>query len=833
MRDVLDFDRGWLYHAEVPRDSEMPGNKGLKYVSAKTQTAKYGPAAYRHFDTPESWSFEDEMIPEKWESVTLPHDYMIGETPDENENAAWGFMRYHNAWYRKHFTVDPADRGKRITLLFDAISGNSTIWLNGCLITHNYCGYTPVEADISDYVFYDRENVVAVHIDSTLTENWSYQGGGIYRHVHLIKTDKICVDLYGDFIYPIPERGKWRVPVRTAVRNDTFADAQVRLVHTLVDPQGREAGSFETEGTAPLRQCTELQCEGTMDDPLLWDTDSPNQYTLVTRVFRRNAGREEAVHIVSADGEHRVDLEESRPETDADGWTACDTYSTRFGFREVRMDPEKGLFLNGRNVKIKGICAHQDFGLTGKAVPDNICRYQVQLAKRMGANGWRCSHYPQNPATMDALDETGFLVMAEVRHFASTPEALREVDMTVKRDRNRPGVIFWSTGNEELEYHTLEQGLYIQRAMRARIRKLDPWRPVSSAAGFPEKAVIYDACDLLMLNYRFAWIDALHAAHPELPVVSSENVAVSMSFGAYFGARPDDGRESAYDHPRSVENRYLGREGTWKDIMARPWLMGGYQWQGFEYRGEAVWPRLCSISGAIDLFLRPKESYYQNRSHWLREPMVYLFPHWNHRGLEGEIIDVWAYTNCDHLELFLNGESLGARDIEPYGHGAWKVPYTPGVLEVKAYRNGQPAAQDKRETTGCAAALELCLESGPVAAGRGDVALVACYALDEEGRRVPDASPVIHFDCDPTGHVIGTGADNTDHHPVPCRDRKMYMGRAAAAVLIGDEPGEVRVFARAEGLRQAVVHIPIGEKKDRPAADGFVSGGESGGHTAR
>lgn len=832
MREIINFDRGWLYHAETPRDTEMPMNKGLKYVSAKTQTAKYGPAARKHFDVPDSWSFEDEMIPEKWEGVTLPHDYMIGETPDQNENAAWGFVRYHNAWYRKHFTVDPSDRGKRITLLFDAISGNSTIWLNGCLMAHNYCAYTPVEVDISDYVFYDRDNVIAIHIDCTLTENWSYQGGGIYRHAHLIKTDKVCVDLYGDFVYPLLENGKWRVPVRTTVRNDTYGDAQVRLIHALMDPQGKETVSFETFGTAPLRQCTEIQSEGTVTNPKLWDIDTPRQYTLITRVFKKSAGREEAVHIVSADGKHRLDQEEKTFETAADGWYECDSYSTRFGFRDVRMDPDQGLFLNGRHVKIQGICAHQDFGLTGKAIPDNICRYQVQLAKRMGANGWRCSHYPQNPATMDALDEMGFLVMAEVRHFASTAEALHEVDMTVKRDRNRPGVIFWSSGNEELEYHTLEQGLYIQRAMRARIKKLDPYRPVSSAAGFSEKAIVFDACDLLMINYRFYWIDRIHAAHPDLPVVSSENVAVGMSYGTYFGPRPEDGRESAYDHPRDAANRYLGREGTWKDIAQRPWLMGGYQWQGFEYRGEATWPRVCSISGAIDLFLRPKESFYQNQSHWTKEPMVYLFPHWNHQGLEGESIDVWAYTNCDRAELFLNGESLGARTVEEYGHAEWKVPFTPGRLEVKAYRDGKLAAVDVRETTGCAAALQLELESGLAAAGRGDVALVACYALDSEGRRVPDAAVTVHFDCDPTGRVIGTGADNTDHMPVWCRDRKMYMGRAAAAVLIGDEPGEVRVFARAEGLKQAVLHIPIGQGHNESVLDGIISGGEHGGHTA-
>ncbi len=832
MRETLNFDRGWLYHAETPRDLEMPETYGFAYVASKTQSMKYGPAAYKHNDNPNSWSFTDEMFPEKWEQVTLPHDYMIGQTPDPEANPARGFVHYHNAWYRRHFRLTSADRGRRITLLFDGVTGSSTFWLNGCLIGHNYCAYTPVELDLSDYVFYDKENVIAVHIDASLIENWNYQGGGIHRHVYLIKTDRVCVDLYGDFVYPRLENGRWRVPVRTTVRNDAYTPAEVKLVHTLTAPDGGKAAEFSVLGTVPARTLSDLDAETTVSDPRLWDVDSPEQYTLTTAVYRKSPAVEEAAEIASADGNSVFRTEVRTIPVDEDGWYECDRYLTRFGFRDVRMDPDKGLFLNGRNVKIKGVCAHQDFGLTGKAVPDNICRYQVKLAREMGANGWRCAHYPHNPATMDALDEMGFLVMAEVRHFASTPEAQRETALSVKRDRNRPGVIFWSSGNEECEYHNIEQGIYIQRAMREEIRKYDPYRPVASAAGAPEKVLVFEACDVIMANYRFKWVDKLHELHPALPFVSSENVAVGTSYGAYFGRREQDGRESAYDHDRDPEERYFGREGTWKDIAARPWMMGGYQWQGFEYRGEAAWPRLCSCSGAVDLFLRPKDSFYQNRSHWTDEPMVYLFPHWNHRGLEGEIIDVWAYTNCESAELFLNGESLGVREVERFGHAEWKVPYAPGRLEVIACRDGKRAASDVRETTGRAAALKLVLENGPVYAGRRDAALVGCYAVDAEGRMVPDASPLVHIDCDPAARVLGTGSDNTDHVPVACRDRRMYMGRVAAAVEVGPQAGEFRVFARADGLDAAVLHITAEAAPAEVSAPGAAVYRDGGGHNA-
>ena len=255
MRQILDFDRGWRYHKAVPGEDEASDRYGSMYVSAKTERIQSGPGAFRHFDSPNSWDFDGEIPNEKWEEVTLPHDYIIEQTPDPGMGSASGFFHYHNAWYRKHFYVGDEYRNKRITLLFDGVSGNSTVYLNGCLIKYNHCAYTPFEADISDYVFFDRENVVAVYIDMSLIEGWWYRGAGIYRHVRMIVTDKICVDLYGDYISPVKnDDGSWDVPISTTIRNDGFEDTEFSLVHHIIDRNKIERAVFRANGRVSARE---------------------------------------------------------------------------------------------------------------------------------------------------------------------------------------------------------------------------------------------------------------------------------------------------------------------------------------------------------------------------------------------------------------------------------------------------------------------------------------------------------------------------------------------------------------------------------------------------
>lgn len=778
MRQVLRFDEEWLYHKAVPGEDQPDDRYGFMYVSAKTERIKTGPGAYRHHDSPNDWSFENEMSRERWEKVNLPHDYIIRQTPQEQCGPASGFFEYHNAWYRKHFTVDPQHKGKRISLLFNGVTGNSTVYLNGCLITRNHCSYSPFEADISDYVFFDKENVIAVHIDMSLIEGWWYRGAGIYRHVDMIITDRVCVDLYGDFIYPVPaqEPGVWNMPIVTTVRNDGYEAAEVRLVHHILDAQQNEKAVYEACGKVAAREKADIACTGQFENPELWDVDSPTLYTLYTEVIRDGA--------------------------------VIDAASTRFGFRTAVFDADKGLILNGRPVKIKGVCAHQDFGLTGIAMPDNIHRYRLSLIKEMGANGFRCSHYAHHPETMDALDELGFLVLGEIRHFDSNEDGMREIEMTIKRDRNRPSVIFWSTGNEELHYHTIEQGINIQRAMYAQARKFDPYRPITSAVGFPHKSIIFPYMDVVGANYSLHLLEGLREQWPDKCFVSTENCAVGSSYGSYFGDHPELGMRDARDG--DTDAIHPGREKTWKFLMEREWIAGGYQWDAIEHRGEAAWPRLCSASGAIDLFLQKKDAFFQNQSLWTDEPMIHVLPHWNHHGFEGRTINVWAYTNCTETELFLNGKSLGRKVIGRLDHAEWDVPFEPGELKAVAYVDGKEAASCVHRTAGAAYALKLQPACAPFHAGC-DMGLFTCTVVDRDGNPVPNAEPLVRFEADHGAEIAATGSANFDHNPVQCKQRRMFAGRITVGVKSA-KAGKAALYAYADGLIPAVLDYEVLEK---------------------
>lgn len=777
MREKILFDDNWLFHCG-DINIKYPTDKGPVYTQSKTERKVWGPASRHYRAVPDDFSLNNELCTEKWENVTLPHDYVIRQVPDKNENNTLGYFKYENAWYRKVFKLSNEDKNKRITLLFDGVATHATVYLNGCLMKHNFCGYNSFEVDISDTVkFGDDENVLAVYVETCEHEGWWYEGGGIYRHVWLIKTDTVAVDLWG--VYVAPKKiadGHWNVKTETTIINDRYEDVTAEY-HTTIYDRGHNAVSAASGSIyIPLREKAAAVYDIAVNSPILWDLENPYLYSIET--------------VISVNG------------------TECDRYTTRTGFRTFDLDPDRGLFLNGKHVKIKGVCAHQDFGLTGKAVPDNIHRYKMEMIKEMGANGYRTSHYPHTEAIMDALDELGFIVMDETRWFESTDEGKQQLEMLIKRDRNRPSVLFWSVGNEE-PHHLTEEGRRICKNLIAFARKLDDSRVIMSAvSNDPDVATVYDELDAIGINYNLDKYDKIHAKYPEKPVFSSECCATGTVRGWYDDACGERAFLSAYD--KDTTAWFRGREMTWKFLCEREWVLGGYQWDAFEHRGETVWPRLCSLSGAIDLFLQKKDAFYQNQSHWIENrPVVHLMPHWNFEGLEGEKIRVCAYTNCEELELYLNGKSLGKREIEKYGHGEWTVEYTPGTLTVEARNGGKTVCSDTRETTGHATALNLRLDNKITAANGRDIAVVTCFCTDSEGREVPDAAPFVSFNSNSLGYIVGTGSDITDHNPPQLPDRKMRAGRITAAVGVGTQSGELKVYARAENLKSAVLTIPL------------------------
>ena len=745
MRKEIILNNGWIFHKG---DIEEPISKykGFIYCQSKTERKLSGPAAYNYSDRPDQ--FYGNMInPEKWEWVELPHDYVVYQDNDKNENCALGYLHYDNAWYRKHFNMPEGSENKRVLLRFDGIAGKSTVYLNGCLMYHNFSSYNTFEIDISDYVYYDKENVIAVYVNTDGFEGWWYQGGGIYRDVHLTVTEPVAIDLWG--VYAPCKKlddNYWQIDFETTVVNTDYENKKVTLESRVIGADGSVLAVGTGEGTVGLRDKGVIKYSTEVNNPLLWDCDNPNLYTVKT--------------VLKLNGE----------ETDEN--------TTRIDFRTVEISADKGLLLNGKLTFINGVCAHQDFGLTGLAVPSNIAKYKVSLMKEMGANGYRTSHYQQTESYMDAFDEQGLLVMDEARWFESTKEAIEQLESLIKRDRNRPSVIMWSTSNEE-PFHITDIGKRLHKAIAAQIKKFDYTRPITAAEDrTPDKSTIYDECDIVGINYNLKLYDTVHEMCPEKPIFASECCATGSVRDWNFDS---DTSGRIRDKDVDSNERFLGREKTYKFLRERSYVFGCYQWAAVEHRGEAAWPRICSVSGSLDLFLQKKGAFYQNKSHWTKEPMAHIVPHWNFKGLEGEEIPVTVYTNCEELELFLNGRSLGKKEIEKYGHGEWSVKYCPGTLEVKGYIGGKEVCCDKRITTGKPAALKLTQDNDFTANG-SDIALFTCECVDENGLVVPDAAEYVRFSISSPAKIIGTGSDICDHNNVADTERKMYMGKIRIAV---------------------------------------------------
>ncbi len=776
MRQELIINEGWLFHKGDLKVPHIP-DKGPVYAQSKTERKRMGPACYSYFDLPDSYGNDFEIKCEGWRWVNLPHDYVVDQDNDPNENNALGYLHYDNAWYRKHIDFSDLNvENKRIMLRFDGIAGVSTVYFNGCLMYHNFSAYNTFEIDISDYIYPDKDNVIAVYVNTDEFEGWWYRGGGIYRDVHLTITEPVAIDLYGVYVpYKKLNDTDWEVNFETTVVNSDFKNQIVTAESILIDKNGNTVLVSSGNGEITLREKGKIKYSAVISNPLLWDTENPNLYTVKT--------------VLKLNGEE-ID---------------CDT--TRIGFRTVEISKEKGLLINGVPTFINGVCAHQDFGLTGLAVPENIAKYKVKLIKEMGANGYRTSHYQQTAAYMDAFDEMGFLVMDEARWFESTKESFEQIESLVKRDRNRPSVIFWSTSNEE-PFHVTENGKKIHRAIAEYIKKLDNSRPITAAVSvFPEICTIYDDCDVVGINYNLELYDEIHSQRPQKMLFASECCATGTTRDWNF---PSNVNGRIRDFDIDTNNWFLGREKTYKFLRERPFVIGCYQWVAVEHRGEAMWPAICSRSGALDLFLQKKGAFYQNKSHWTKEPMVHIVPHWNFKGMEGEEIFVPVYTNCEELELFLNGVSQGKQTIEKYGHGEWRVKYAVGTLSVKGYIGGKEVASHEKKTTGRPHTLKLIKDNDFTANG-SDIALFTCVCLDENGLAVPDAAEYVTFSVNTPARIIATGSDNTDHNKVSDTSRKMYMGKIRVAVKPAKGQKEFTLSAMSDNCGVTIIKIKENE----------------------
>lgn len=787
-RSSLDF--GWRFalgHASDPaKDFDFGGNQRT-YAKAGASASSWWVAAAAQKD------FDDSA----WKPVTLPHDWAVelpfvdnpeykpsGKPDDEDVLAAHGYKALGRrfpensiGWYRKTFALPASDAGKRLSIEFDGAFRDTLVMVNGYILEREESGYSPFRVDITDIANIGGDNLITVRVDASLGEGWFYEGAGLYRHVWLVKTAPVHVPQWGVFV-----RAKvdGTVQIDTDLVNESDAGQAFEVSHAVLDAAGKPVLAVApAAGRLPAWERQSLSQTVTLANPVLWSLENPHLYTLVT--------------------ETKV------------GGAVVDRFVTRFGVRSIRFDPANGFFLNDKPVKLKGSCNHQDHAGVGAAIPDALQVWRLEQLKSMGSNAYRAAHNPPTPELLDACDRLGILVIDETRRMSSDPTSMDELERLVRRDRNHPSVILWSIGNEEPQQATA-RGVKVAKTMKRLVNRLDPTRLVTAAMdnGFGEgiSAVI----DVQGFNYRHEKMDDFHARFPNMPIIGTESASVVSTRGEYVR---DEAKSyvPAYDtdHPWWATTA----EKWWSHAADRPWMAGGFIWTGFDYRGEPTpfnrWPSISSHFGALDTCGFPKDNYYYYRAWWRSEPLLHLLPHWNWEGREGQPIAVWAHSNCDKVELFLNGKSQGVRDVKANHHVEWSVPYAPGLLEAHGYKNGKVILRERRETAGPAAALRLTADRVRLAADGQDVAVLKVEVVDAKGRPVPRAEDLVRFELSGPIDLIGVGNGNpTSHEPDVALQRKAFNGLAQAIVRTRqNQSGRGRVIASAAGLKSAALDVAL------------------------
>jgi beta-galactosidase len=725
-RERLLLDFGWKFHL---------GNEWGMAQNLSKAASSSGPI---------NKSFADK----RWRTVDLPHDWAIELPFDKNADGSHGFRAVGRgfpqnsvAWYRRTFELSKADDGKRLWLEFDGVYRDCTVFVNGWFVGHHEGGYNGFRYDITDLADFGGKNVVAVKVDASEFEGWFYEGAGIYRHVWLVKTGPLAIAPDGIFVYSkfnnnVPE-GPAEIRIQTRLLNSQTNPADATVKNQILDPNGNSIAEVQTSANVGLKSRGGAESVVSLKSPVLWSPESPKLYKLVTTV---------------ESGGQIVDREE-----------------TEFGIRTVAFDANKGFLLNGKPYLLKGTCNHQDHAGLGAALPDHLQYFRVAKLKEVGINAYRTSHNPPTPELLDACDRLGMLVMDENRLLGSDAENLRKWEGQIRRDRNHPSVAIWSLANEEFAAGGTPAGKRVGATMQEMVKRLDPMRPVTyNAAVGNDFPGVNEIIEVRGWSYHIGTnnMDAYHAAHPNQSNVGSEQGSTVSTRGIYTNDATR-GYVSAYDDNGCQWSNTA--EEWWSFFAPRPWLSGGFIWTGFDYRGEPTpykWPCINSHFGILDMcgFRKDNSWYYQ--AWWSDKPVLHLLPHWNWAGREGQEIDVRAQSNCDEVELFLNGQSLGRQTMKKNSELKWKVKYAPGTLSAKGYTAGKVVAEAKVETTGAPTAVQLMPDRATINADGEDVSVFTVQVTDAQGRIAPVAMNPISFKLDGPGKILGVGnGDPSCHEP--------------------------------------------------------------------
>ena len=785
-RQRLSMDPGWRFTLGDPAGAERPG-------------------------------FDDHG----WRRLDLPHDWSIEGTPRQDAPGGGG-MGYYPAgvgWYRKVFRLPAGSRGQRVWLEFDGIYMNSDVWINGIHLGRRPYGYIGFAYDVSRHLA-PGVNLVAVRVDNSPQPNsrW-YTGSGIYRHTWLTTVAPLHVGHWGTYLTtPAIDSAGAAVVVRTRVENDGAVPRRAVLRSVVLDSAGREVARTETPFSMPAGEHLELEQRLRIATPRLWSVETPNLYELRSEV--------------------------------RDGAKATDVATTTFGVRTLTYDPDRGFLLNGRRVKMRGVNLHHDAGGLGAAVPERVWQRRLELLQAMGANAIRTSHNPPAPEFLELCDRMGFLVMAEAfdewtigkvpqgyhRYFAEWSE--RDVTDFVRRDRNHPSIVLWSAGNEIGE-QSAPDGAQVLRRLVDIFHREDPTRPVTTgndrivADSNPATLDFLKAEDVVGYNYVDRWHERreLFAEqdrhdHPDWRMIGTESGSIFQSFDERYSL----GTDSAIVRP-NYNSGMLQAERLWKWVTLHDYFAGNFMWTGIDYLGESTWPFKGFASGAMDIIGRPKDAYYLYQSLWTDRPVLHLFPHWNWDGRAGQVIPVLAYSNCNSVELFLNGRSLGEKRIEfpaqgtsggwnTYAaprvnattndlHVTWDVPYEPGILRaVGKNRDGKVACGTEVRTAGPPVAIRLSVDRDTITAVPGDVAHMTFEIVDSAGTVVPTSDTLVGITI-AGGSILALDNGNLSDHDPNRSDRRHAFNGRGLAILSATQPGLVRLTASANGLAPASLSLRV------------------------
>jgi beta-galactosidase len=783
-QEKLSMNKGWSFKYVAPDREEIESVLNNYYLK-NGQSATIG------------WSDDELLLPSyndlDWRKINVPHDFVIESVPvkevlDENK----GFFETGIGLYRKIFDLSESDKGKRIWIRFDGVSRDARVFLNGFKLLEHQSGYTPFRIDITDVLHYgNQKNILLVVCDSRQSEGWWYEGGGIYRPVYLEKSGgSLYFEPDGIAVNPILsiDHTSANVEVSYTVENRERKSRKFEIITKITDKEGKEVNSssaiFDIDpwGKSDYRMSVKL------NSPKLWSLEDRNLYFVESEI------RESGFII--------------------------DSNKTRFGIRHILFDAGKGLFLNGKHVKVMGASTHQDNGSVGVAVPFEIIRYRIQSMKNFGFNGYRSAHNAASPALLDICDEEGMLVINEQRIPETSLNYLEEMREIIRESRNHPSVFLYNLANEENKIvdTDFEEGL--ASTLMQEISRLDPqkraatmnrifWKPDEkgemkvSQEEYLRRA--YSGAGRILDVAGFSYTDDIMYSYEGKgqPIIQSESGGNMCTRGKYVTDK---------------EKLWVSSIPDWKTherikhFMTTDRISGAFVWTAFDYRGEPTpyrfFPGVSSHFGLFDLCGFPKDPAYFYKAVQTAAPVLHLFPHWNWKGKEGEIIRVFTYTNAEEVELFQDGKSLGRQIVLPFENQSWNVRYEPGTLVAKGYKNGKLIITDKVITSGEPYSVKVSGYKPNLKADGEDAVTLKFEILDKKGIVCPNADNIINIIIKGNGHLLGVdNGSPTNTNPTKLPEVRAFSGLCSAIVQSNDEAGTITITATSKNLKNGVLEI--------------------------